>query len=58
MQQALRRISHFVSFAFCKKGKVELPPLLRGIISQNNVLLIDFVEDLKKRSNFKASKYH
>jgi len=58
MQQALRRISHFISFAFCKKGKVELPPLLKGIISENNVLLIDFVEDLKKRSHCKPSKYH
>jgi hypothetical protein len=58
MQQALRRISHFISFAFCKKGMVELPPLLREIISENNVLLKDFVEELKKRNHFKPSKYH
>ena len=58
MQQALRRMSHFISFAFSKKGKVELSPLLREIISENNVLLINFVEELKKRNNLKPSKYH
>ncbi len=57
MQQALRRIAHFISFALSKKGMMELHPLLREIITENNELLVDFIEELKGRL-FKPSKYY